>query len=210
MLTPQAKLIHLKKRLLVRFGALMICTLLALLSPVVKRGVDKLAFRGPIPTEQCAWNAKRSICGSTVDHPRILAEPARLEAPHTSCQRSRWQFCGWTAMMFKERILFARRQVHRPPSDTPLDLGFEKAPQYRSPDDFRAHLALLVDFASSRSRAIEPVASSGWNPQTGVKTKRQNHLRRANKPKKKKGIRIDSRNHKRWGHLKFRSCPQPS
>ena len=107
MLNPQAKLIRLKKRLLVRFGALMICTLLALLLPVAKRGVDKLAFRGPIPAEQCPWNAKRSICDSTVDHPRILAEPGRLKALLTSCQRSRWQFCGWTAMMFNERILFA-------------------------------------------------------------------------------------------------------
>ena len=34
----------------------MICTLLALLLPVAKMGVDKLAFRGPIPAEQCTWN----------------------------------------------------------------------------------------------------------------------------------------------------------
>ena len=94
MLNPQAKLVRLKKRLLVRFGALMICTLLALLLPVAKRGVDKLAFRGPIPAEQCAWNAKRSICGSAVDHPRILAEPARLEAPHTSCNEVAGNFAG--------------------------------------------------------------------------------------------------------------------
>ena len=52
-------------------------------------------------------------------------------------------------------------------------------------------------------------ASSGWKSQTEVKTKRQNHLRHANKPKKR-------RNKNRfpkmtsWGNLKFRSCSHPS
>ena len=39
---------------------------------------------------------------------------------------------------------FRHRYVHRPPSDTPLGLGFEKAPRYRSPDDFRAHWRCLL------------------------------------------------------------------
>ena len=69
--------------------------------------------------------------------------------------------------------------------------------------------ALLVDFASSRSRAIEPVALSSWKSKTGVKTKRQNHLRHANRPKKK---RNKNRSPKitSSGNLKFRSCFQPS
>ena len=54
--------------------------------------------------------------------------------------------------------------------------------------------ALLVDFATSRSRAIEPVRRPAGNEsQTEVKTKRQNHLRHANRLKKEKGMRIDSR-----------------